>query len=151
GTFENYVRAKHRIFLNQTLDDWGVLNGQDQAIEDMRRALGIHAKKVYFSSLSGNTITGAAADVYVRDGRLLTTLVTGDQSEIDVMGIDEIPLRGLHNVENVMTALGAVFCAMSTRIDGLPALREAVKQFKGVEHRIEYVTEINGVAFYNDS
>ena len=151
GTFENYVRAKHRIFLNQTADDWAVLNGQDQAIDEMARALGIHSRRVYFSSHGEDAIGGTAADIYVRDGQLLTTMVTDDRSEIAVMGIDEIPLRGMHNVENVMTALAAVFCATGARGGDLPALREAIKQFKGVEHRIEYVAEINGVAFYNDS
>jgi len=151
GTFENYVRAKHRIFSNQTLDDYAVLNGQDQAIDDMARTLGIHSKKVYFNSHGDDAIGGTTADIYVRDGRLFTTMVTTDKSETAVMGLDEIPLRGMHNVENVMTALAAVFCAVGTRAEGLPALREAIKQFKGVEHRIEYVTQINGVAFYNDS
>jgi UDP-N-acetylmuramoylalanine--D-glutamate ligase len=151
GTFENYVRAKHQIFLNQTADDWAVLNGQDHAIDDMARTLGIRSKRVYFSSHGSDTITDAAADMYVRDGRILTTMVAGDQREVDVMGMDEIPLRGMHNVENVMTAMAAVFCAMGTRVDDLPALREAIKQFKGVEHRIEYVAEIGGVTFYNDS
>jgi UDP-N-acetylmuramoylalanine--D-glutamate ligase len=67
------------------------------------------------------------------------------------MAIEEIPLRGMHNVENVMASLAAVFCARGTRAEDLPALREAIRQFKGVEHRIEYVAEIGGVKFYNDS
>ena len=57
----------------------------------------------------------------------------------------------MHNVENVLTALAATFCAMGTGRNDLPALSDAIKQFKGVEHRIEYVTEIDGIKFYNDS
>jgi len=74
-----------------------------------------------------------------------------DQSEVDVLSIDEVPLPGMHNVENVMTALAATICAMGTRRSELPALVEAIKRFKGVEHRIEYVAEIDGVKFFNDS
>lgn len=149
GTFENYVRAKHRIFLNQTAEDWAVLNGNDKAIAEMTRSLGVASRKIHFNS-QGSSSSGPT-DIYVRDGRIYTTMVTDDLSEVEVMPVEEIPLRGMHNVENVMAALAAVFCAMRTRINDLPALREAIKRFKGVEHRIEYVAEIGGVKFYNDS
>jgi UDP-N-acetylmuramoylalanine--D-glutamate ligase len=151
GTFENYVRAKHRIFRNQSADDFAVLNGRDRAIDDMVRAHGVPSRRVYFDSQSRETISGAAADLYVRDGRLFTTRLADHREEIEVMPLADIPLRGMHNVENVMTALAAVFCARGTRREDLPALVAAIKQFPGVEHRIEYVTEINGVKFYNDS
>jgi UDP-N-acetylmuramoylalanine--D-glutamate ligase len=151
GTFENYVRAKHRIFRNQTADDFAVLNGRDKAINEMVAALGVPSRKVYFNSRGALTMDGGAADIYVRDGRLFTTMLADAQEEVEVMAIGDIPLRGMHNVENVMTALAAVFCAMRTRRADLPALVAAVKQFPGVEHRIEYVAEINGVKFYNDS
>ena len=150
GTFENYVRAKHRIFLNQTAQDWAVLNGNDKAIADMTRTLGVESRKIYFNSQSGSS-NQDRADIYVRDGRVYTTIITDDRSEVEVIAIEDIPLRGMHNVENVMASLAAVFCAMGTRINDLPALREAIKRFKGVEHRIEYVAEIGGVKFYNDS
>ncbi|HVG21718.1 MAG TPA: UDP-N-acetylmuramoyl-L-alanine--D-glutamate ligase, partial [Blastocatellia bacterium] len=151
GTLENYVRAKHRIFQNQTDDDWAVLNGHDRVVADMVDSLGVRSKRVYFNSHGPETVTGERAGIYVRDGRVYTTMVTDNESEMEAIAIDEIPLRGMHNVENVMTALAAVFCAMGTRASNLPALREAVKRFKGVEHRIEYVAEVNGVKFYNDS
>ncbi|MFL6212729.1 MAG: UDP-N-acetylmuramoyl-L-alanine--D-glutamate ligase [Blastocatellia bacterium] len=151
GTFENYVRAKHRIFRNQTAEDFAVLNGRDRAIDDMVRALGVPSRKVYFASQSRETIAGLAADFYVREGRLFTTRLADHQAEIEVMPLADIPLRGMHNVENVMTALAAVFCARGTRREDLPALVAAIKQFPGVEHRIEYVAEISGVKFYNDS
>ncbi|HKP87008.1 MAG TPA: UDP-N-acetylmuramoyl-L-alanine--D-glutamate ligase [Blastocatellia bacterium] len=151
GTFENYVLAKRRIFMNQTADDWAVLNGQDQAVAEMARSLGVTPRMIHFSSRGRETLSGAAADIYVREGRLLTTMVAEDRGEIEVMAIDEIPLRGMHNVENVMTALASVFCAMGTRTHELHALTQAIKRFKGVEHRIEYVADIEGVKFYNDS
>jgi len=151
GTFENYVSAKHRIFRNQTARDFAVLNGWDKAIDEMVRARGVQARRVYFSSQGPETIAGTAAGIYVRDGRLCTTMMADHQDEVGVMAIADIPLRGMHNVENVCAGLAAVFCAMQTRVTDLPALVAAIKQFPGVEHRIEYVTEINGVKFYNDS
>ena len=151
GSFENYVRAKHRVLLNQTADDWAVLNGQDQGVADMVAKLGVLSRKVYFSSRGAETVEGVAAGVYVRAGRVCTTMMSDHEGEVDVMGLDDIPLPGMHNVENVMTALAATFCAMGTGMNDLPPLSEAIKQFKGVEHRIEYVTEIDGIKFYNDS
>lgn len=151
GSFENYVRAKHRIFLNQSGDDWAVLNGRDKGVTDMVASLGVRSRKVYFSSHGTETLGGDRADAYVRGGRVHTTMMTDLEGEVDVIGIEEIPLPGMHNVENVMTALAATFCAMGTGIKDLPVLAEAVKRFKGVEHRIEYVGEVNGIKFYNDS
>ena len=151
GSFENYVRAKHRVFVNQTEDDWAVLNGRDQGVAAMVAKLGVPSRKVYFSSCGAETVARVAAGAYVRGGRVCTTMMTDHQGEVDVMGLDEIPLPGMHNVENVMTALAATFCAMGTGMNDLPALSEAIRRFKGVEHRIEYVTEIDGIKFYNDS
>lgn len=151
GTFENYVRAKHRIFLNQNKDDWAVLNGQDQGVADMVTKLGVRSRKVYFSSRGPETLAGSVAGAYVQAGRVCTTMMTDGDGEVDVMGLDEIRLPGMHNVENVMTALAATFCAMETGVRGLPALADAIRRFKGVEHRIEFVAEISGIKFYNDS
>jgi len=151
GSLENYVRAKRRIFMSQTDSDWAVLNGQDPGTERMADLPDARARKVYFSSRGRDLRGGARADVYVRDGRIYTTLVSAGGGEVEVMDASEIVLRGMHNVENVMASLAATFCAMSTRASGLEALRECVRQFKGVEHRIEFVAEIEGVKFYNDS
>jgi len=151
GSFENYVRAKHRVLSNQTEDDWAVLNGQDQGVADMVAKLGVLSKKAYFSSRGAETVEGVAAGAYVQAGRVCTTMMSDREGEVDVMGLDDIPLPGMHNVENVLTALAATFCAMGTGRNDLPALSDAIKQFKGVEHRIEYVTEIDGIKFYNDS
>ncbi|HJZ67711.1 MAG TPA: UDP-N-acetylmuramoyl-L-alanine--D-glutamate ligase, partial [Blastocatellia bacterium] len=151
GSFDNYVKAKHRIFLNQTGEDWAVLNGQDHGVTEMTTELGIESRKIYFSSRRRETLTGAQADVFALGGSVYTTMLADCAGEVEVIGLDEIPLPGMHNVENVMTALGATFCAMGTRERDLPALREAVKRFTGVEHRLEYVAEVDGIKFYNDS
>jgi UDP-N-acetylmuramoylalanine--D-glutamate ligase len=150
GSFENYVRAKNRIFSNQTEDDWAILNGHDQNVDDMV-ALGVRSRKIYFSSRGRETLSGGAADIYVEGGRIITTMMTDSRGETEAVKLDEIPLPGMHNVENVMAALAATFCAMGTGTNGLPGLVEGIRRFKGVEHRIEYVAEIDGIRFYNDS
>ncbi len=156
-SLEDYARAKHHIFLNQTDSDWAVLNGCDRGINDMIAALGVPSQKVYFSSRGCDSLSNDPAGIYARDGRIFTTMLTDDGSYTEVLSLDEMPLPGMHNVENVMAALAAAFCAFSARESDmkisflLPALREAVRRFKGVEHRIEFVAEIDGVRFYNDS
>ena len=151
GSFDNYMRAKHRIFSNQEKDDRTVLNGRDQGVADMVAKLGVPSGKVYFSSHGRETLTGEAADIYVEGGRICTTMMADDRTETEAIKLDEIPLPGMHNVENVMAALAATFCAMETGVNDLPPLGETIKRFKGVEHRIEYVAEIDGIKFYNDS
>jgi UDP-N-acetylmuramoylalanine--D-glutamate ligase len=146
GTFENYVQAKHKIFKNQMPEDWAVLNRESQAVVEMIEELRINSQQVYFSVKPDST-----NQIYLRDGQIFTTLLTDDGNEIAVMDIKDIAVPGMHNVENIMAALGAVFCALRTRPDQLEPLREVIRNFKGVEHRIEFVAEINGVKFYNDS
>lgn len=151
GSFENYVRAKHRIFLNQTSDDWAVLNGQDLGVAQMSGRLGVASRKVHFSSRGRETLTGARAGVWLEGGSVRTNMLTDYAGDVDVIGLGEIPLPGMHNVENVMTAVAATLCAIGARERDLPVLREAIKRFSGVEHRLEYVAEIGGIKFYNDS
>ncbi len=143
GSFENYVRAKHRLVMNQTVEDRAVLNGEDRGVAEMV-ALGIPSQKVFFSARG---VSDHRASVFARDRKIFTTILG---SEAEVIAFDEIPLPGMHNVENVCAALGAVFCALG-REASLTAMREAIHRFKGVEHRIEFVAEIDGVKFYNDS
>lgn len=151
GSFENYVRAKHRIFLNQTEGDFAVLNGHDQGVANMIRTRGVPSRKVFFSSAGHQTLTGDMSQIYVEDDCVRTNMLVDHEGSVEVMRLEEIPLPGMHNVENVMTALAATFCAMGTGMEGVPALRDAIKRFKGVEHRIEFVAEIDGIKFYNDS
>src|SRR5438445_4105032 len=137
GTFAAYVDAKSRIFANQAPADCAVLNADDEAT----RALGSRARApvVWFSRRSE-----LAHGVFVREGRIAARL-NGHVEEI--CPLSEIFLRGQHNVENV---LAATACALWTGVSPA-AIRTAIGRFRGVAHRIEWVRDLAGVKFYNDS
>ncbi|UWZ87031.1 UDP-N-acetylmuramoyl-L-alanine--D-glutamate ligase [Occallatibacter riparius] len=139
GTFENYALAKERIFARQTADDFLVLNADNpRAAEAASRA----PSKVYWFSAHHSVPQGA----WVENGQVVFLVSEGGQPE-PILAVDAIPLKGLHNVENTLAAV----CA--ARLAGCPAasVRSAVEKFKAVEHRLEFVSTINGVDFYNDS
>jgi len=133
-TFNDYAAAKHRIFMNQTADDVAVLNADDETVSSWAR--GLRAKVMWFSVRRELGDRG----VFLRGNEL----VYGDQV---LLRVDDLKLRGLHNVENVAAAL-AVGIAAGASIESMAA---TAKQFDPVEHRLEFVAEIDGVRFYNDS
>ncbi len=139
GTFEKYVQAKERIFQAQGTEDALVLNaGNAGAVAAAARS---HAR-VYLFSLEEEVERGAwveAGHVYFRDG--------AEAAVEMILPLAAIPLKGSHNVENILAAV----CA--ARLAGAPveAIRNAVCAFKAVEHRLEFVTTVNAVDFYNDS
>jgi UDP-N-acetylmuramoylalanine--D-glutamate ligase len=130
-TMERYAASKGRLFENQTAEDFAVLNADDP----LARVYPTTGQKLWFSSKS-RVSPGAWAqnDCIVLDGDPL-------------MDIREVPLRGRHNVENVMAAALIAGVAGATNAQ----IRSAVKSFPGVEHRLEFVRELDGVAWYNDS
>jgi UDP-N-acetylmuramoylalanine--D-glutamate ligase len=139
GTFENYAMAKERIFARQTPDDFLVLNADNpRTAEAADRA----KSKVYWFSVHHPVPSGT----WVENGQVWF-LESKDGKPEPILPVDAIALKGSHNVENV---LGAVCAA---RLAGCPAasVRTAVEKFKAVEHRLEFVSTINGVDFYNDS
>ena len=139
GTFENYARAKERIFAAQTEADALVLNA-----DNVRTAAAAARSKapIYWFSLEHAVSRGA----WVEDGALVFCEARGGAVE-HILPLSTIPLKGEHNVENVLAAV----CA--ARLAGVPAesIRLAIEKFKAVEHRLEYVATLNGVEFYNDS
>lgn len=137
GTMETYAAAKLRITENQSATDVCVLNYEDERLREF--APGIKAKVLFFSS-KRELPCGA----FLRGNRII---LRSGEGEIDFIGTDEMTLLGEHNYENVMAA---VLMALSLGLD-IDAVRRAVKTFKAVPHRIEFVREIDGVAYYNDS
>lgn len=136
-TMENYVKTKQDITKNQNKDDICVLNYEDPYTKDFAKAC--PAKVVYFSSarkLENGYFLDEEDIKYAKDG-----------TEVTLMNIHEMKLLGIHNVENVMAAI-----AIS---EGFGVPREhiihVVKNFTAVEHRIEYVTTVKDVDYYNDS
>src|ERR1700675_191287 len=130
-TFEAYTDAKARIFENQQPEDFAVLNADDPTCAGL--ASRTRAQVCWFSRKQ--EINQGA---YVRDGRILFRDAKGQR---EIMLVSEIPLKGGHNVENVLAAVcvGALLGCEPTRI-GI-----AVRRFKAVEHRLEYVATIRGV------
>ncbi len=135
-TFGNYVTAKVRIFENQTELDAAVLNVDDPGI-----VLYTPKKPQAFGFSRMDKVEQGA---YLRGDDIL--IVRGAKEEF-VMRCGEIPLPGAHNVENV---LAAIVAARLAGVDA-PTIAKAVKSFAGVEHRLEFVADIRGVRYYNDS
>ena len=136
-TFERYVEAKSRIFANQTPADCAVLNADDPVAASL--APRTRARVLWFSRL-----TPLDHGVFVRDAWIVAKL-NGHVEEICPLG--EIPLRGQHNVENV---LAAAACALWTGLSP-ESIRRGIGAFRGVPHRIERVLAERGVTYYNDS
>jgi len=136
-TFTDYAAAKHRIFMNQTAADVAVLNADDPTVSSW--ASGLRAKVMSFS-VRGEVENG----VFLRGRELI---YRGAEGERALLNVDEMKLRGLHNVENVAAAFVAGIAAGV----GLESMNGTAKRFDPVEHRLEFVAEIDGVKFYNDS
>jgi UDP-N-acetylmuramoylalanine--D-glutamate ligase len=135
-SFESYAAAKMRLFENQLDRDAAVLNADDPEITRRMPARG----HVYWFSRQKRVAEGA----FVRDGEIV---FRADGAETVVVRRSEITLRGEHNLENVLAACAASYLA------GAPAaaIATGVKTFRAVEHRLEFVAEVGGVQFYNDS
>ncbi len=135
-TMGAYVNAKKNIARNQTGEDYCILNYEDPITREFGE--NIRAQVLYFSSRRK-----LEKGIYLEDGNIIYR----NGTEVRLCKVDELNLLGTHNYENVMAA------AAMALVYGVPQdiVRKGVLAFKGVEHRIEYVTEKNGVVFYNDS
>lgn len=139
GSFEAYAAAKARITERQDLEDSLVLNAEDKATQ---RIAGKTRARVFWFSSRRPIKQGA----FVYGESIVWLGQEGGRAE-PVMPVSEIRLKGAHNVENVLAAVAIGRLAGA----GAEAIRAAVGEFRGVEHRLELVRTWNGVEFYNDS
>jgi len=136
-TFEAYVDAKARILENQQSADLAVLNADDPTCVAMAART---KAQVFWFSRQKEVQQGA----WVLEGNILFRQGTQQR---EIMLISEIPLKGAHNRENVLAGV----CAGALMGCAPEKIRQAVREFKAVEHRLEYVATIRGVDYYNDS
>ena len=136
-TFENYIETKARIFENQTEEDYAVLNYDDPIVRSFIKR--IKAKTMFFSQKEE-----LSRGIYVKNG----VIVIRENGKIyPLLKAEELGIKGSHNLEN---ALAAACVAWICRIN-LNNVAETLKDFHGVEHRLEFVAEIGQVKFINDS
>ena len=129
-TYENYKRCKKKIFNHHTNLDLAILNGSNQDVLDLTND--IKSKKVYFSSSKDCDICIKNNAIYYNE---------------EIIKLDDIKLKGNHNYENIMCA---IVVAKQFNVSN-EVIKEVLTTFTGVEHRLEFVKELNKRSFYNDS
>ena len=136
-TMENYIQCKKDVVKNQDENDCCILNYEDEVLRKFAEE--VRSKVVFFSS-----VHELEEGFYLKDGSIVFNDGTGVK---EIIKTDDLQIVGLHNYENVMAAAAAAV------FDGMPVdeIRKVLAAFKGVEHRIEYVGEFDGVKYYNDS
>jgi UDP-N-acetylmuramoylalanine--D-glutamate ligase len=138
-TMERYGAAKAKVFAYQTEEDYIVYNADDELVTALVK--GAKSKPFPFSRLKP---VGDGA--FVKDGRL----VIADAAKgglVDLIAVEELRIPGAHNIENALAAAAIAYCGgIAPKV-----IAESLKAFKGVEHRMEYVANIGGVKFVNDS
>lgn len=135
-SYEEYIDAKKNIFKYQNENDILVLNYDNEITKNMKPEA--KGKVIYFSK-----------SVKLENGIIYDNgIIKSCQDNIrrHIINIEDVILRGMHNYENICTAIAATSSLVEPEIQ-----IQAIKKFKGVEHRIEFVREINGVKWYNDS
>ncbi len=136
ATFEEYAAAKMRMFENQLERDWAVLNADDPEVTKRTPA----KPKLCWFSRQKRVAVGA----FLLNDNIM---FRNEGFEVELAKRSQIPLRGEHNLENVLAACAASYLAGATPA----AIAKGVKTFQAVEHRLEFVAEIGGVEFFNDS
>ena len=136
-SMEHYTQSKANLIRHQEPGDWAILNADDSGSRPLDEL--VRGRALYFGHLAAGQ-EGA----YQSDDQLFLRLAGEDRP---VLARSEIPLRGDHNVNNVLTAIAvAAACGIESQM-----MVQAIRAFRAVEHRIEFVREIRGVAYYNDS
>ncbi len=137
GSFENYRDAKLKIFRNQDKMDYLILNYDDINLRGLKNK--VKSKVIYFSTKEKLQEGIYADEEYI--------IINYHNDSLKLMRCDELKILGKHNLENALGCIG-IAIAMGISID---ILKEALKTFQGVEHRLEFVATWDGITFYNDS
>ena len=131
GSYDNYKKTKAKMFYNQNEDDIAILNlNNDEVLNELKD---IKSIKKYFSSTNKTNCYLKDNYIYYNDKKVIDTSI--------------IKIPGMHNIENI---LGAISIAKEFNVSN-DIINDVVSNFYGVEHRLEFVDEINGVRFYNDT
>ena len=142
NNFEKYAKSKFRITENQTADDWFIYDADDPVLNEFSKTLSERdsSPRQLAFSIKNEVDEG----LYLKDGALILTL---NQKRQTLMEMNDVGLPGKHNLKNGMAAaLAARACEISN-----DDIRESLKRFEGVEHRLELVRVLDGVSYINDS
>ncbi|MEW6616304.1 MAG: UDP-N-acetylmuramoyl-L-alanine--D-glutamate ligase [Thermodesulfobacteriota bacterium] len=136
-SYEDYIAAKARIFLNQREGDFAVLNADDSVVSEMANSFK-NVRKIYFSQKKRMN-----KGIYL-DGNSIISEISGQKH---CYSTEFFKIRGVHNIDNFMASIAAAEICGCNHGD----IYEALNSFDGLEHRMEFVEEISGVKYYNDS
>lgn len=138
STMEKYIQDKKNIFLYQKPADWLVINADDEKVQEISKEARSQIVKFSMSPLKENN------SIFIEDNSIFVN--DGNDSK-KLFSLNDIKMRGRHNIPNILAAIGA------TRAYGIDfsEIKKAVANFSGVTHRLEFVREIKGVKYYNDT
>ncbi|MFC1501732.1 UDP-N-acetylmuramoyl-L-alanine--D-glutamate ligase [Elusimicrobiota bacterium] len=134
-SMENYIKAKKKIFTNQRKNDFCILNYDDSKCRELARYC---PSKVIFFSTKKELKKG----IYYKNGSFVIRI-----AKFHIRFQAKLKVPGMHNIENILAATAMAI------VSGIPinSIKKTIQLFKGIEHRIEYVAEINGIKYFNDS
>lgn len=136
STMSEYLEVKKRIFINQDENDYAILNYDDEVVRNLAEE--VKSKVLFFSTKE--KVNGA----YLSRGKIV---IRFDNTKEEIINSNEVLLRGEFNIRNILGASLASFI-MGATID---SIRSTIREFKGLEHRLQYAGKINGITFINDS